>query len=462
MRRVHFIVIIFVLMYWRDCPAQTPYTARGYWEESNKPIYKSLNEKKLRGETLTAEEKLYLIDYQDYLFKYYERMSNKEQEKFAQMKSTWDAEITSDKETPKHPASPAEKQEFKWRPNDHFHNAIYGLYYGVTLIVITNPNIQLAAGVPLITAGLWQLGPVLNPKKYEGIDATTMRAAGGGKILGLGYGLALGFAVGGSSSDNANLTLGLSTLGSIGLGEAAFQIQKRRKYSEGYVELMRHYGFLGPAVGLLTSISMNNDNANVAGASALLGGIGGLYLGSLAAKKYDYTLGDVYAVRSLTWIYAGIGFSVAGQVAEGGDRNRELFLLPAATAVAGTILGQRMVKGVNLTSRQGSTLNLAAGGAALIGLGLVTSLKAESVGAVVGVPSVLALVTHHLVFHKYKVTNAKKKIELGSFSKYPSHMSLQVTPENYFVNQKQNPDRLVMSNGRPVISNSIVAINFTF
>lgn len=460
MCRVHFIVTVSILFYWHNSLAQDIYTARGYWEEANKATYKNLKEKKQRGEILTVNENLYLGTYDDFLLKYYQQMPQEEQEKYERMKLRWDAAATQLNDSAKQFFLASQKRAFKWSTNDRFYNGVYGMYYGVTLIVIGNLDNELSAGVPLITAGLWQLGPVLNPKKYEGIDQSTMRAAGGGKILGLGYGLALGFAIGGN--DNTNLTLGLSTLGSIGLGEAAFQMQKRRKYSEGYVELMRHYGFLGPAVGLLTVIATDNDNANIAGASALVGGIGGLYLANRAAKKYDYTIGDVYAVRSLTWIYAGMGFALAGQLAEGGDRNRELFLLPAATAVTGTILGQHIVKGVNLSVRQGANLNLAAGGAALIGLGVVTSLKAESVGAVVGVPSVLALIAHHLVFHKYKINNAQKKNELTGLSKYSPRLSLRVTPENYFVNQKQSPDRPIITNGRPVISNPIITMNFTF
>lgn len=458
---VRFILITSILFYWRDSSAQDLYTARGYWEESNKVTYTKINGKKQRGELLTANEKLYLNEYEDYLFKYYQRMPNEEQEKFEQMKLSWDVELGRIDNAKQSPATP-QKQEFAWRASDHFHNAIYGLYYGVTLIIIINPDNQLAGGVPLITAGLWQLGPVLNPKKYEGIDGTTMRASGGGKILGLGYGLALGFALAGNSRDNANLALGLSTLGSIGLGEAAFQIQKRRKYTDGYVELMRHYGFLGPAVGLLTVISTGNDNANLAGVSALTGGIGGLYLGNLAAKKYQYTLGDVYAIRSFTWINTGLGLALAGQLGEGTDGNRGLFLFPAFAAVAGTIWGQHMVKGINLTPRQGSTLNLAAGGAALIGLGVVTLLNAESIGVVVGVPSVCALIAHQLIFHNYKTANLQKKIAFSSNSNRPACFSLQVTPENYFINLKQDPARLVMTGGGPIISNPIVTLKFTF
>ncbi|MBI1767180.1 MAG: hypothetical protein HY015_05920 [Bacteroidetes bacterium] len=462
MIRVRFGLIILFLFCWCASIAQDLYTARGYWEESNKDSYKKISEKKQRSELLTDNEQLYLADYENYLLTYYQRMPKEEQKKFELMKSTWDQELTQSKDAPKQPPLNSDKQEFTWRSKDHFHNGLYGLYYGITLVAITKPSNSLSGGLPLITAGLWQLGPVLNPKKYEGIDPTTMRAAGAGKFLGLGYGLALGFAIAGNSSDNENLTLGLSTLGSIGLGEVAFQIQKRKKYSEGYVELMRHYGFLGPAVGLLTVVAAENDNANVAGASVLVGGIGGLYLGSRAARKYDYTIGDVYAIRSLTWIYTGIGFALGGQLAEGGDRNRELFLLPAVTAVAGTIFGQRMVKGINLTPRQGGVLNLASGGAALIGLGLVTSFKTESVGVLIGVPSVFALITHQLIFHNYKMKNLQKKNQLGSNSKYPSYFSFQVNPENYFVNLKQNPERLVMTDGRPVMSNPIVKLNFTF
>lgn len=73
------------------------------------------------------------------------------------------------------------------------------------------------------------LGPAMNPKKYEGITRSTVRASNTGKILGLANGAFLGLAIAGSSSEVEKLILGLSSLGSIALGEVGFQLQKKTR-----------------------------------------------------------------------------------------------------------------------------------------------------------------------------------------------------------------------------------------
>jgi hypothetical protein len=451
------LIVTFICFINNNLFAQELYTAKAYWAEANKGSYKKLNQKKLKGDSLSQDETSYLKDYETYLANYYQRMPEEEQRKYEIMKFEWNGERAA----PKQP----DQNDFEWRAKDRFRNGIYGLYYGISLTEILKINSAGSAGIPLIMAGLWQLGPVINPKKYEGITVSTIRAGNSGKILGLGYGLALGLALGGDSESTGDLALGLSTVGSITLGELAFQSQKKEQWSEGHIELMRHYGFLGPGVGLLGYIASNSQSSNTAGASLLAGGIAGLIVGNSAAKKYEYTSGDVDAIKSLTWLYTGLGFSFVGSTLEQSNAlnnsSSSLALIPAATAIAGTIIGQRMVRGVHLTKRQGSTINLASGGAALIGLGIVSLTESGSPVVWIGVPSVLGLITHQIIFHKYKMKNLEKEIHLGSNGKHPIQFSMKVMPENYFISTKTiNPFNIV--NGSPVISNPLLKLNFTF
>ncbi|MDZ7646935.1 MAG: hypothetical protein U5K54_07010 [Cytophagales bacterium] len=122
------------------------------------------------------------------------------------------------------------------------------------------------------------------------------------------------------------------------------------------------------------------------------------------AKKYDYTVGDVDVISSLTWISAGLGFTAAVDAIDQSEK-LGLLLIPAGTAIAGTLWGQRSVKGVYLTKKQGSTINLSSGGAALIGLGITALLGTESPAVFIGVPSALALIMHQSLFHSYKMKN---------------------------------------------------------
>lgn len=443
---------IFIILCTCQTLAQDLYSARGYWTEINKEAYQKILQKKRTGVTLTDNEIAYVTDYEVYLENYFQRMSEDEKLKYNQMKAQWDQELTR-------PAQPPDEYDFELRPRDRITNGIYGAYYGASIAAIGEFNETAAIGVPLIIAGLWQLGPVLNPKKYEGITRGTIRAGNTGKFLGLGYGLALGLAIGGDSENTGKIALALSTVGSISLGEAAFQIQKEKQVSEGHIEMMRHYGVLGPAVAILGVAATNTDNANLAGASLVAGGITGLIIGNSVAKKYDYTVGDTDIISSLTWISTGIGFTGAAEVIDD-DENLGLLLIPAATAIAGTVLGQRSVKGVYLTKKQGSTINLSSGGAALIGLGITALLETESPAVFIGVPSALALIMHQSLFHSYKMKNLESNLKLGRGNKKFLQFSMRVTPEGYLANKRMS-DRIYFTNNFPKLAEPIVRLKLS-
>lgn len=281
--------------------AQDLYTARGYWQESTKPSYLTIKEKKDKGQSLSAAEETYIQDYEAYLLTYYNRLSEEAKREYLRMKDQWDRELALPQVAPEPPKQQptVEQTEFEWRGRDRAINAMYGIYYGASLSAILDLEDAAAAGIPLVTGGLWMLGPVFNPKKYEGITETTMRAANSGKILGLIYGASLGLAIAGDSENNNKVILALSTIGSITLGEIAFQTQKKKNISGGMIEMMRHYGFLGTGVGGALLASTNTENINIVGLGLLGGGISGLLIGKKMANKYDYTRGDVDALSSL-------------------------------------------------------------------------------------------------------------------------------------------------------------------
>jgi hypothetical protein len=274
------------------------------------------------------------------------------------------------------------------------------------------------------------------------------------------YGGALGLAIRGDSDNTGKFILGLSTIGSISLGEAAFQIQKKKQVSEGHVEMMRHYGLLGSGVAVLGVAALNTDNLHLVGSSILAGGLTGLVIGNNVAKKYDYTVGDVDIISSLTWITTGLGLTAAVETIQN-NVNLGLLLIPAGTAIAGTMWGQRSVKGVYLTKKQGSTINLASGGAALVGLGIVALIGTESPGVFIGVPSAMALIMHQSLFHSNKMKNLESKIKLGRQSNSRLQFSMRVTPESYFTNKKMS-DRLYVSNNFPKLAEPIIKLKLSF
>lgn len=444
------LIFLLLILCYHMGNSQELYTARGYWTELNKDTYKKIREKKEKGQTLTDQESFYLQDYEQYLATYYQRMSDDERRMFETMKTQWASE-----DALKPAAQPTEPVDFELRTRDRLLNGLYGAYYGASIVAIGEIDNEAAIGIPLIMAGLWQLGPVMNPKKYDNIRLSTIRAGNTGKLLGLGYGLALGLAIGGDSDETGKLALALSTIGSISLGELAFQKSKKKEYSEGYIEMMRLYGFLGPAVTGLGVASFNVDQPNLIGAALLGGGIGGLLIGSKQAKKYDYSSGDVDAISSLTWITTGIGMTIAAESVVNNNENYGLLLIPASTAILGTMWGQRSVRNVHLTKKQGSAISLSSGGAALIGLGIVAMIGTDSPAVAIGVPSAAALLTHQLVFANYRSKNLGN-LKLGRMNqKNRPQLSLRVMPENLMIN-RQTSERVFQTTGQ--LANPIVKL----
>ena len=431
--------------------AQELYSARGFWIELNKGTYKVILEKKLKGDPISVDESNYLADYETYLANYYQRMSEEEKLEYVRMKDQWDREVSS--------PQPPVLEDFNLRTRDRLINGIYGAYYGASLVAIADIDEGgLVAGIPLIMAGVWQLGPVINTKKYEDISLATVRAGNTGKILGLGYGAALGLAVAGDSDDSYKWILGLSSIGSIALGEIAFQAQKKKQLSLGHVEMMRLYGFLGPIVTGLGSLAIDVNNTNLVGGSLVAGGVAGLLIGNKVANNYNYTQGDADVISSLMLISGGLGATVAVETIDS-ETNTGLLLIPAATAVAGTIFGQRSVKGVHITKRQGSTVRLASGGGALIGLGVVALTETETIGWWVGVPSAFALAMHQAVFHSYKKKNLENSYNLGRDSENRIEFSVKVTPENYFTNKHLSEKHFA---NKPGLTYPIVSLKLVF
>ncbi|MCW5909896.1 MAG: hypothetical protein KIT62_02420 [Cyclobacteriaceae bacterium] len=429
--------------------AQELYTARGFWQETKKETYRKIADRKLKGDSLTVAEAAYLEDYEKYLTAYYERLPEEEKRKYQQQKAQWDLEQHT-------PAQQTYTPDFELRTRDRLINGVYGAYYGISIVAGTEATGPAAAGIIPITAGLWQLGPVINKKKYEGINASTIRAGNSGRFLGLFNGAFLGIAIAGDNDAAGNTALIFSSAGSIALGEIAFQTQKRRNFSEGHIEIMRHYGFLGPFVSGMVLASGETSDNHAIGAGLLAGGIGGLVIGHNVAQKYDYTQGDVDVISTLSLISAGLGFAVAAEGIDG-DGGPGLFLLPAVTAISGTLLGQKSVKGIHITKSQGNIISFAAGGAALVGIGLMVVAEAESGLLVIGVPSLFALAAHRAMFSSYKKQNLAE-IKLGQSASKRVRFSMQVAPENYFTNKRAG-EKIVQTGH---LSNPIVKLRLKF
>lgn len=431
--------------------AQGIYSARGYWEESNKPIYKEIKTKQEMGEILSEDELEYMNNYEVYLNTYFDRLSETEKDRYYEMRATWESESNNIKL----PTSAADPAEFEWRGRDRFVSIAYGFSYGLATVAVFEIDNVPAVGIPLIMGGLWALGPVINPKKFEDISRPVLRAGNTGRLLGWVYGGSLGLALAGESDSGGRVMAGLGALGSIGLGEWAFQKQKMENYSEGHIETLRHYGILGSWLAVSGLATFEVSNLNAYGAGILGGGILGLAIGNQQSKNYPYTLGDAENTTILSLIGTGLGFAIAVELLEESSSSAA-FLIPAAGSILGTAFGHKAAKGVYLTKKQGSTIGYSTAGAALLGLGVVALAESGSGLAVIGVPSALALITQQVLFNKFKNENLNKNLSQSLSSKSGVDFSLDIKPENYFINQRMpvGPSNMGfnLNPSRPLIS----------
>jgi hypothetical protein len=447
MTRLLLIITLILLLGNSVLIAQELYTARGFWQETKKETYRKIADRKLKGDSLATTELAYLEDYEKYLASYYERLSDEEKRKYQQQKAQWDFELA---------APPTNVKDFELRTRDRLINGVYGAYYGISIVVGTEASGPAAVGIIPLTAGLWQLGPVINKKKYQGINANTIRAGNSGRVLGLLNGAFLGLALAGDSDNSGNTALLFSTAGSIALGEIGFQTQKRKNFSEGHIEMMRHYGFLGPFTAGMIIASSETSDTHAIGAGLLAGGVVGLVIGHNVAKKYDYSQGDADVISALSIVSAGFGFAVVAESINAND-NPGVFILPAVTAIAGTMLGQKSVKGIHFTKSQGNMVSFATGGAALVGLGIMVVLEAESGLLAIGVPSLFALIAHQAMFSSYKKENLAQ-LKLGQSANKRLQLSMNVAPENYFTNKRAG-EKIVQTGH---LSNPIVKLRLKF
>ena len=107
-----FVIVLIMMGLSMELSAQSVYTARGFWEESNKTTYKQIKIKQVLGDPISDDELGYLNDFEVFLASYYEKMSPEERAIYEKMRYEWDREIIA-------PQKPIiQPEEFEWRGID--------------------------------------------------------------------------------------------------------------------------------------------------------------------------------------------------------------------------------------------------------------------------------------------------------------------------------------------------------
>jgi hypothetical protein len=427
-----------------------PFTARAYWLEEQDPTFKSIQLKISQGFTITDDEQEYLEFYEDRLKEYFDRLSNEEKERYGIFKPQWDEEAGIEAE--------AEESDFleenvrgiyagkKYR----LYNGLYGLIYGGMLIPILGiEDSNIAYGLPFLMAGGSLLLPVINPSKYEDMTYTSVMLNRHGKFFGLIDGAALGVTLFGAESENAAKgILAMSIAGSIAMGQIGFQLGKKVDWTQGRIAGYTHYAAVTPLVtaGIYASF-VNVDetfNERVFSGLILVSGAASYLLSNELWKKYNYSRGDMLATSSFSLLSGLLGLGIIGEI-QSGDGQKEI-LIPTITLLAGSIGSHSILRGKNLTARNGWRVNYVAGAGALVGLGTALAIQSDNVSTNILLPAVGGFIGWGAMLNSVTKRSQENQSSGGSFS-------YKFSPENYIYNQSKertyfSPDRP----GAPVLS----------
>jgi phage shock protein PspC (stress-responsive transcriptional regulator) len=111
-------------------------------------------------------------------------------------------------------------------------------------------------------------------------------------------------------------------------------------------------------------------------------------------------------------------------------------LVPAITALGGTVASHSILKNTKFTSRQGWNINYATIAGVVIGLGVSLAIQPDSHNIYFIVPVATGMAGWAILVSKYK----KQQFADSSHDKKRwTDLSFSFTPQNYFINKQIRP-----------------------
>jgi len=412
---------------------ESPYNAKAYFEATQNPTYMQLLEKSIEQDSLTEEETKYLNDYKSFLGSYFDNLSETEKSRYNEFKVQWEDELEANRN--QEDSDVLEVKRLGIKPGRKFvlSNGIYGFAYGLGGAYVLNIQDSWNIALPFISAGISMAIPLLNPKKYEGIDFSTVMLTRHGKFIGLLDGAALGFLLFGDPDQDewrGRAIVASTIAGSIALGEVGFQIGKKRKFPEGKVATYKYYSILVPYLAFSGLVAGNVDNPRIYGATVLAAGAAGYFVADRVYKKYQFSRGDMLAASSFGLLSATLGFGLTPV-----DEPWHI-LIPAATALGGTVASHSILKNAKFSAKQGWNINYATIVGVVIGLGVSLAIQPDSHNLVFILPAATGMAGWAIFTSKYK----KQQFTSSSLEKKRwTDLSFNFTPQNYFINKQIKP-----------------------
>ena len=225
-----------------------------------------------------------------------------------------------------------------------------------------------------------------------------------------------------------------SIAGSVALGEVGFHVGKKKQLPEGKVATYKYYSLLVPYLAFSGLAAGNVDDPRVYGATILAAGAAGYFVGDRVYKKYKFTRGDMLAASSFGLMCTGLGFGLTPV-----DERWHL-LVPALTALGGTVASHAILKITKFTSKQGWNINYASLAGVVLGFGIAVAIQPDSHNLYLILPAATGMIGWAIITSNYKKRQSTASTSAPENKRW-ANLSFNLTPQNYFINKQMKPSK---------------------
>ena len=339
MKRTAFTIICSVLFSFSQLLAQQ-YTAAEYWRMERDSAYVRLEQRQNAGDTLSSDEQKYIADHKILLSGYFEKLPDSEKALYYQYRAKWNSQppVTSGKVTSNQEAD-IYAGERSMYTRYLVTSGLFGALYGGAAVAVFEVGEGAAAGIPLLTAGLSVLIPVMTIKDKV-VPYNSLALSNHGKLAGGLQGVALGALITGDNVEDGKLIFAIATASSIGMGRLGYSLGKNKPWSQGRAALYSYYGILMPLEGLALDAAFQVEDPRIWGLTSLAFGAGGYLIANQIANKNDFTRGDITATGTLATLNGLLGLLILTDIEENsGEISPGQIMIPAIGALGGTLIG---------------------------------------------------------------------------------------------------------------------------
>jgi hypothetical protein len=422
-----------------NCASGQQFTARQYWMMEHDSTYLSLLSRQANGESLSPNDQTRLEEFKTKLAAYFNQMADPEKAAYYMNRATWANNPST--------VFQADEQVFAGERSTFTKyvaaSGVYGFLYGAAGVYILGIEDEAAIGLPLLAGGISAILPLVTIKNKM-VTTNSLLLSLHGKAIGAFQGAMLGVAIVGnenSDDDWGKLVAGLATASSITLGQVGFAMGKNSKWTPGRITFYTHYGWLIPLESMAVAASLGVEDARIYGITSLLGGAGGYLLAKGVVDRNNYTRGDVFSIQTFTWLNALLGFGI---LADLDSESPAALIIPASTAMVGTLTGQLWMRNARLSGQQGRNIILATSAGSAIGLGISAMISNDELSTVnYVVPYLGGLITYSIIAESYKRKNNSKVYAIDKISGW----KFNLMPQNLIINQR------LANSGRPLPGN---------